>query len=362
MLSTASNEQSALADVRQMLALRNAPWRWRVGVQAALALGIPAAIIVLLGFEREALVASMGAFTALYYPNVHTADRLKLLPIIAAGFSAYAFLGTFAGASPNLTAIFLIVLTAFAAVFSLGTGLGSPGPMMFVLVAGVNGMIASAGSYADSRFGIWTTPMLVTLGAASAYFVTVAPLLLPRFRRRNEPAPNLRDILRFDRWDLTSRIIAYRVIAAASIATLVAVPAGFSHAYWVIMVAGVVLQVSHSLRHTISRVIHRMLGTIAGVAVFALVVQLELSGLQLVLMLALLQGIVEVVVARHYALALLFITPLSLTIATANHDIPVSVIATERIVDTFLGVVIAMIVLLASEWLINRAKDERGML
>jgi hypothetical protein len=55
-------------------------------------------------------------------------------------------------------------------------------------------------------------------------------------------------------------------------------------------------------------------------------------------------------------------TPLALTIATNNQDIRMSDIAAERIFDTLLGAAIAMVVLLVSEWLINRSKDSRGML
>jgi uncharacterized membrane protein YccC len=128
------------------------------------------------------------------------------------------------------------------------------------------------------------------------------------------------------------------------------------------MVAGVVLQVSHTLRRTVIRAVHRVAGTFAGIGCFTLLSSLELDGIPLVIAIASPQGMIEVVVTRHYGVALLFMTPLALTIATNNQDIPLTSIATERVGDTLLGTVIALFVLLISEWLINRYKDDRGML
>lgn len=71
-----------------------------------------------------------------------------------------------------------------------------------------------------------------------------------------------------------------------TIATLVTVPFKVSHAYWVIMVAGVALQVSHSLRFTTIRVIHWVLGTLGGIALFGLLALGEPEAYGLVILLA----------------------------------------------------------------------------
>ena len=69
-----------------------------------------------------------------------------------------------------------------------------------------------------------------------------------------------------------------------------------------------------------------------------------------VLLIATLQFTTEVVVVRHYGLALIFITPLALTIAASgNTDDPVRIVG-ERIVDTLLGAVIGVLVFWCDEW------------
>jgi uncharacterized membrane protein YccC len=120
------------------------------------------------------------------------------------------------------------------------------------------------------------------------------------------------------------------------------------------MVAGAVLQASHVSRSSTIRAMHRILGTLLGVAIFSLINLAEPRGLWLVAVLALLQFAIEVVVARHYALALTFITPTALTISAAGGTDGSLALGTERLVDTLLGAAVAMAVLWTSEWI--RAK------
>jgi len=63
---------------------------------------------------------------------------------------------------------------------------------------------------------------------------------------------------------------------------------------------------------------------------------------------------IELLVAKNYGLALLFITPLALAITSANVAASPLGIAGERIVDTLVGAVIALLVLFAIEWLRRR--------
>jgi uncharacterized membrane protein YccC len=152
-----------------------------------------------------------------------------------------------------------------------------------------------------------------------------------------------------------SKIIALRVIAAVAAGGLLSLPLGMHHSYWMIMVAGAVLQATHVSRFNAIRAIHRVLGTVLGIAVFGLIKLADPRGICLVVILALLQFSIEVVVARHYALALTFITPTALIISSAGGTADTAVLVTERLVDTLLGSAIALVVLWISEWVRRRA-------
>ena len=81
-----------------------------------------------------------------------------------------------------------------------------------------------------------------------------------------------------------------------------------------------------------------MLGTVVGAGLDALLALLHPSGLWLALLLGALQFTIELVVVRHYALALVFITPLVLLLTgAATGDIGSMDVAGERIVDTIVG-------------------------
>src|SRR4051794_8812426 len=175
------------------------------------------------------------------------------------------------------------------------------------------------------------------------------PAGAPLGRRRRGEGAGLRGVFRFAPLDQETTLITARVVAAMTAAGVVSLPLGVNRAYWVIMVAGAVLQASHVRRLTVVRTIQRVLGKVAGVTAFALLTWLQPSGLWLVAVLALLQFAIEVVVGRNYGLALIFITPLALTISAATGTDDPFRLAGERIGDTLLGALIALVVLWISE-------------
>jgi hypothetical protein len=339
-----------------LFTLHDSPWRWSVGLQAGLAVGVPMVALTLAGHEAEGLIASMGAFTALYYATMRRVDRVKVLPLVGAGFVLAATIGVLASSHVWWTVLALNVVAVVATLLAFAIRLGPPGPMMFVLVAGVTNGMAAAGAGGPDR---WRLPALVAIGALGAYLVVIAPLALPAQRRREGATAPLTRLMQLTRLDRVSAIIAARVITAVAIASVLAVPLGIGHAYWLIMVAGVVLQVRHSLRFTTTRGAHRVLGTVAGVAVFGLFALLGPSGLALAVLIAVLQAVVEIVIGRHYGLGLVFITPLSLLIATSSHASSTVSVVSDRVVDTLLGALLALIVLGISEWHLAHRRRHR---
>lgn len=77
---------------------------------------------------------------------------------------------------------------------------------------------------------------------------------------------------------------------------------------------------------------------------FGIILYVNPQGLWLVLVIAVLQFAIEVVVMKHYGLALMFITPMALTIALAGGETNVADTVQSRIIDTMIGVAIALVV------------------
>ncbi|SHL41541.1 Fusaric acid resistance protein-like [Hymenobacter psychrotolerans DSM 18569] len=328
--------------MRSLVQLHDAPWRWKVGLQAGLAVGLLVGLFTLAGHQNLGLQAALGSFTALYGAGFSRPDRARLLPLVAAGLLLAAALGVVCAGNEWLTSACLILVSGLASVLVLGFRLGPPGPLMFVLVAAVSGHIAAPAALGGAAQPGLRLLALLASGAALAYLVVVAPLALPG--RSRSPAVGLGVLFPRFLLDAGARAVALRVVAAVLLDSLISQPLGAHRTYWVIIATMAVLQSSQSRRLTSIRAVHRVAGTLLGIGVFEVLLLARPAGIWLVGLLMLLQGITEMVVARNYALALLFITPMALMNSTAGHatETLVQVTVQGRILDSLLGAGIAM--------------------
>ena len=334
-------------DLLSIVALRPSPPRWSIAIQAGLAIALPIAVFTVTGREDLGLLASTGGFVALYLTSRSRRQRAAILPLVAVALLASAAVGVMGSGAVWTSVLALFVLVAGASVLFFGFEVGPPGVLFPVLVGGVAGHLAApatlGGSGLDGRIVLGT----MGIGAALAYLVVLAPLMLPSVRARDADVHERTAApLRF-RLDAISRLIIIRLLVAAAIAAIVTAPLGLPRAYWVTLTVVAILQNGHRLRLTAIRAVHRVAGTLLGVGVFALVEVARPSGWWLVLVLALLQFGTETIVLRNYGLALLLITPLALTISAQGATSP-GVLIADRAVDTVVGGAIAMIVLLGS--------------
>jgi uncharacterized membrane protein YccC len=99
------------------------------------------------------------------------------------------------------------------------------------------------------------------------------------------------------------------------------------------------------------RGLQRLIGTLLGLGVYALILWWNPQGGWLVLVIFALQFAIEMLVVRNYAAAVVFITPIALTIASAAAStIEPWRLILERGLDTLVAVVLALTVL----WLTGR--------
>jgi hypothetical protein len=337
--------------LRSLLTVNEGPWRWRAGIEAALATGLPLIVLSLAGYQSLGLIASLGSFTALYSPQLKHSERLRALPFVGAGIISASLIGVLFAGNTWLTIAGVMLVASLACLLILGLQVGPPGPMPFILVNGVSGHLSAPVSLGGAGLDGWLVLLMITAGAVSSLLVVGFPLLLPAVRRREGPPRPPGELFGNLELDKGSRWVAFRVISAVLVASLVSLPLGIPRGYWVVLSAVAILQASHWITFTISRAIQRFLGTLGGVSAFALLMLLAPEGWWLVLMIAALQFMIELVVAKNYGLALLFITPVALVISTANQaGSPFGIIG-ERVLDSFLGAIVALTVLFAGEWL-----------
>lgn len=235
----------------------------------------------------------------------------------------------------------LLVWTVLASAGTLAFSLGPPGPIFFVLVFG---LAAGVTAVHDGVRVVEPATLLAAVAGSSAfaYLLAVAPLV--RRRNRRAPARSLRELLPGPRLDDGTRTVLVRATAVAVVGVAAAAVVDPQGAYWVVTAGVAVVGVTAARRVTVTRGVHRAVGTATGAALFLLLARLGPEGVVLGLVLGALQLAVELVVVRHYALALTFITPLVLLIATAatGGALASTDVALERVVDTVVGAAIGI--------------------
>ncbi|MGW8481988.1 FUSC family protein [Microbacterium sp. NPDC055903] len=305
--------------------------RWQIGLQAALGLAVPIAVMTLLGEPSLGYVAASGAFTVLFVSSAPVVERAKTLPFVAAGLVVCAALGVLVTPSGWLVTVGVIVVAIGSAATAFAFRLGPPGPLFFVLVFGLSAHVVGSSAVLPGTY-----LAAFTAGCAFSYLVAVAPLVVPRVRA--VPARALRELLPGPSLDADARMLLLRVALVAVIGSAIAMFVDQDRSYWIVGAGVAVIGVAAARRAALQRGLHRLLGTVVGAGAYALLALLHPSGLWLALLLGVLQFSIELVVIRHYALALVFITPLVLLLTgAATGEIGDMSVAVERIVDTLFG-------------------------
>lgn len=136
---------------------------------------------------------------------------------------------------------------------------------------------------------------------------------------------------------------AVRYAVAVALAGAAALALDLSHVNWAIAGAAVTLAAADS-RGRLLRGIHRVVGTLAGLSVTALVLAPGLSPLTLAIVVICLLFPTELFMAVNYALALSFFTPMIMLMTELAQPIGLRELVLDRALGTMLGVVVALVV------------------
>lgn len=171
-------------------------------------------------------------------------------------------------------------------------------------------------------------------------------------QRRYLGAPPVSYLLR---WGLSPRSLPWlasrRIGMAIGLTCAVSYGLKLHHPFWAVMTTALIMSLGTDRLSLTHRGLHRMLGTVAGIAVFVVLHQLAPSldvtiGLCLALVF-----LVQWTAVRNYAIAAFFVTPMALLVTTSSgHHAPIADVVKERIIDTLIGVAVSLVVM----WLTDR--------
>lgn len=152
--------------------------------------------------------------------------------------------------------------------------------------------------------------------------------------------------------------VAIAVAISGVIAVLISQALTMTHAYWAMAAAVLMLHQGFDWQRTVARGVERTLGTWLGLGVAGAILALHPQGLWLVLVIGTLQFIIEMYVVRNYTLAVVFITPAALTIASGGQPVDnLGELLLTRGSDTLIGCAVA----LAVYWASRRLRHPTGL-
>ncbi|WP_374009731.1 FUSC family protein [Leifsonia sp. LS-T14] len=338
-----------------------APRNLEVGLRAALAVAVPLFLLFAVGRLDLTAYATFGAFTALYGRNEPYRLRVRTLTAAALALLVSVAAGTLlavAGEPLPLVAVALIVVVGGGTVFVTVLQMVPPQALFFVFALLVCAAIPTQPADVLPRLA------LAAVTAAFAWLLTMsgwAIRRIPAVARGSLARTGLvNDLRRRPQVDLAAlrdpRVwltVAQNVVGVL-IAGGIAVAFGFGHAYWAVVSLVAVIPPARAA-HSISRSLHRIVGTIVGVLVTAALLTWSPSPAVVICVIVVCQFFAEILVARHYGAALVFITPLALSVSHLASPAPLNTLVVDRVLETILGAGVGIVLVLATRG-IERAR------
>lgn len=345
--------------VAPLWTLRPGPPRRRAGFVTALCTFLPIVIGQAVDRPGLGLVATLGALAALY--GGKGSARQDTSAVAAAAVAIIA--ATAAGASVAgdekaavlVTALWTVVATAGCAVVRAR----QPGMIMLVLVCAI------ASSLPPGNYVPFLLSVVVTAIGATLLTWTADLIVDGRASRAGKPVRRalsdgahdiLQEIRRLPSGPAPFSALRDGVGIFAAGALALAVGCGLGRSSWAMAVAASVLGQGAHARSVNQRAAFNCVGTAIGCLLAGAAVAVRPTGVGLAFLLAALTFVTEQIVARNYAVALIFITPLSVLLVEASGP-PVDALSLtwNRFLETLIGCAAALAVgqLVSRRWVVR---------
>ncbi len=325
--------ETVQTELRYLLTFNTSNRHWFMPFCAALATGIPLFIGVYFDHLNYGLVSSLGGIVFLYTPATSLHHRMVTLMACAFGMSACYALGLMAHFLPMLLVPVLTVMVILVSMVCRYYRVAPPGSLFFIMAAAIGVYSPVEVLQVPLFVGLLTMGCLLAVLVAFGYSLYILSVQGPLTMAPLPPADF--DFVVFD-----PIIIGLFVGLSLTLAHVF----HLERPYWVPVSCLAIIQ-GETLRAVWNRQVHRILGTAVGILVTWGLFELPLGGWGISLMMTVLVFIIETLVVRHYGLAVVFITPLTIFLADAaslGQGSPDAVVL-ARLIDTVLGSVIGLL-------------------
>ncbi len=317
-------------DIKGLLHFQPSQRGWHMPFAAALASGLPLLVGAYFNHMDYGLLSSLGGMVFLSLPETPLAHRMIMVMACAFAMTASFALGAMAHVSAPLMAPVLAIIATLVTLVVRFYRVGPPGSLFFVMACAIALFMPFDVELIPLRVG------LVAMGGILACAVAFGFSLYMLRRKPPVPWPVLPPF-DFGYVVLDSCVIGFFVGLSLALAQLL----GLERPYWVPVSCMAIMQ-GVTLRAMWSRQVHRIVGTGLGLLLALGLLLLHPDKWQLCGLMMLLTLVVEYLVVRNYAIAAVFITPLTIFLAEAGAgavDSPTQ-LAWTRGMDIVLGSVV----------------------
>ena len=321
-------------ELSHLLTVNRSKRPWHMPIIAAMTISFPVFVGAYFGDLSSGIKASLGAMVVLNTPLVGKLPY-RLVTVMAWGFamSLCFALGLIVQQIPILR-LPMFALMAFGIVI-FGRYYRQPPPAgLFVMMAGAIAL------FIPLPLGAIMPAMgLVMLGSGFAVVIALLYSLFLLATRPATPTP----IYQYEPDTLGESLI---VAGFVSLALLVPLVLDLPNPYWAAISCFLIIQGIH-LRTVWIKQIHRLLGTVLGLGLASWMLSLGLPIWGVAFTILIMMMCIEMLVDRHYGLAVIFITPLTIFIAEYGSGLPISqqayqTVIQARLFDTAIGCLVGL--------------------
>ena len=321
------------SDWDDLIQVKHSDRSWEMPLAAALASGIPLFVGAYFGHMEHGLLSSLGGMVFLSLPNSPLQHRMMMLLAASFGLVASFAVGAMTQFFPALLAVSVGLIAMVVNMVCRTYRLGPPGSLFFIMAAAIGAYTPGSVEEIPLRVGLLTMGALLAGLIAFVYSLRILRLQ-PADPVPPLPAPTF-DFVVFD-------AVMIGVFVGLSLAIAQALQ--LDRPYWVPVSCLAVIQ-GVSLRAVWNRQLQRVLGTAIGMLLAWALLSLPLDAWRIGLLVILLVFVIESLVVRHYGLAVIFITPLTILLAEAATlgAAPLAELIQSRFIDTLLGCVVGLV-------------------
>jgi uncharacterized membrane protein YccC len=305
-----SLKQLIVEEIKILFLLKKTERLWHIPLLASLCTGTPLLIGYFLNDLSAGVLACIAGLVILYLPsNSSIADRMLTLFICALGFIVSFTIGLCFSFDPIISVLFLGMFSACVHWLTLYFKTNPPGNFFFIMIA----IVASCLPYDPPT--ILARISLVTLGTLFACLLALLYCLLLKGKNSMIDKTVSTKIEKNNYANFIEALIFGTFISGS---LFIGHHLKMQNPYWITISCLAVLQ-GANLHNIWRRTFHRILGTLIGLGLCWIILSINKTSLSICVSIILLQFIVEMLIVRHYALAVIFITPMTILIAeTAN--------------------------------------------